>query len=170
MSSIDPNPVIESSITVDVPPPTNHVHDPSFYISTEPNMSSSATDDIIPVSSISDVEDSAMSSFTVDVPTSAATTYNIIDGKRAQFPGRALKLTIIALLALLGIKAQGNTNPWAMKVSVCSVILFALASGVEHVFSLVRPARTSNSAIVAHWARIVSLGFFVGSLAWPLLF
>ncbi|KAJ9536841.1 hypothetical protein OSB04_029574 [Centaurea solstitialis] len=150
MSSIDPRRVIESSITVDVLPPTNHVHDPSFYISstTEPNTSSPVTDDIIPVSLISDVDDSAISTFTFDVPRSATTTYNIIEG----------------------IKSQGNTNPWAMKVSVSSVILFALASAIEHLFSIGRPTRTSNFAIVAHWAMIVSLGFFVGSLAWPLLF
>ncbi|KAJ9537093.1 hypothetical protein OSB04_029826 [Centaurea solstitialis] len=84
-------------------------------------------------------------------------------------PGSAINFLIGGLFAFVAIKAQGNTgfpfqtNPRTMKVSVSSLIMFAVA---EHALSVRRPppAPISISTVVARFGRMVSLVTLLASL------
>lgn len=142
MSSVDPTPVIQSSITVDVPPPaaTNHRGCLLFSLPATRTMAS------------------LRSLWTNYYPPGA------FGEDEPHIPGSALNFTIFGLLALVEIKSQGNagfpfeTHPRAMRFVFNSLLIYALASAAEHIFSVGRTGRTSTYAIFARLARMVCLG------------
>ncbi|KAJ9536916.1 hypothetical protein OSB04_029649 [Centaurea solstitialis] len=129
------SPTNHSSITVDAPPPTNHVYGPSM------------------LSLIFGAVQRSMQSY---YPTFAEeggleSALNFTVGG------------LLALVAIKGQGNPAfpfQTNPRTMNLSVNCLTTFAVASAAENVLS----APTSVSAIVARLGRMVSLLILVGSL------
>ena len=101
------------------------------------------------------------------------------EGEDDQFQGEAFgeflkkldaKFSIGGLIGLVHLKAQGNpgfpfeTNPGTMMVCVIDLLVYALASAAEEVFTA--PTRTrSRSGAYLEFAKATCSGILVGALA-----
>ncbi|MFS7953084.1 hypothetical protein Hanom_Chr07g00614461 [Helianthus anomalus] len=86
-------------------------------------------------------------------------------------PRSTLDFIITCLLGFVEIKSQGNaefpfnTHPWAINVSITSLVFYGVASATEYVMSVVGQNHMSVYVVIVSFRRVASLCVSVASLA-----